>query len=241
MAAVRSHAFLAVFAALGVCSIFGSTRPVHAESDRGDGDAPIEHEGATREATRRRYVVAAIGDSLTDTRVGGGRYMAALAKRCPQSRFDAYGIGGQFTSDMRARFASDLFGAGKPEYTHVIVLGGVNDLLSGRVAVKSVASQLEAMYTTARARGLTTIALTVPPWAYPDPPRDRARTVELDRWILAQPVDRVVDITPLLECGPQKLLCEGYRRMSGDGTHWNERGHERVAAAIWDAAMRDCE
>ena len=230
-----------ILAALGVGSVLGSGAAARAEIDRVADEARVMHEGATREATRRRYVVAAIGDSLTDTRVGGGRYMAALAKRCPASRFDAYGIGGQFTSDMRARFASDVFAAGKPAYTHVIVLGGVNDLLSGRVSVPHAAAQLDAMYAMARARGLSVIALTVPPWAYGEPTRDRARTMELDRWILAQPVERVVDVAPLLECGPQKLLCSEYRRMSGDGTHWNERGHERVAAAIWEAALADCE
>ena len=230
-----------ILAALAVTSLLGSGAAARAEGDVVADDARVTHEGATREATRRRYVVAAIGDSLTDTRVGGGRYMAALAKRCPASRFDAYGIGGQYTSDMRARFTSDVFAAGKPGYTHVIVLGGVNDLLSGRVPVPRAAAQLEAMYAMARGRGLLVIALTVPPWAYVDPARDRARTLELDRWILAAPVERAIDIAPLLECGPQKLLCTDYRRMSGDGTHWNERGHERVAAAIWEAALADCE
>ncbi len=32
----------------------------------------------------RRYVVAAIGDSLTDTRSGGGKYLKLLGERCPR-------------------------------------------------------------------------------------------------------------------------------------------------------------
>src|SRR5690606_6468882 len=43
---------------------------------------------------RRVYRVAAMGDSLTDPRSHGGKYLEYLRKRCPESRFDSYGIGG---------------------------------------------------------------------------------------------------------------------------------------------------
>ena len=79
-------------------------------------------------------VVAAMGDSLTDARSNGGKYLDVLRKRCPNSRFDNYGKGGEMVNQMRRRFADDLFAPGKPAYTHVIVFGGVNDLYSDRTA-----------------------------------------------------------------------------------------------------------
>src|SRR5689334_6399652 len=67
--------------------------------------------------------VAAIGDSLTDARSNGGKFLDLLRERCPRSRFDNYGKGGQMVNQMRRRFAGDLFGPGRPSYTHVIVFG----------------------------------------------------------------------------------------------------------------------
>lgn len=59
------------------------------------------------------YVVHAMGDSLTDARSGGGKFLDILRQRCPQSRFDNYGKGGEMVSQMRRRFADDLFAPGK--------------------------------------------------------------------------------------------------------------------------------
>jgi hypothetical protein len=62
-------------------------------------------------------VVAAMGDSLSDPRVGGGKYLDVLPKRCPRVRFDSYGKGGEMVNQMRHRFTDDIFGPGKPAYT----------------------------------------------------------------------------------------------------------------------------
>lgn len=204
---------------------------------------------------RRRYVVAAMGDSLTDQRVGGGGFLVELGKRCPASRFDAYGVGGQRTNHMRWRFLHDVFGVGdpkggsKPEYTHVIVLGGINDLSSQSmfgVDLADVQRNLGYMYRAARARGVKVIALTLPPWGYVTGGKDRRpeATRQLNSWILGERgagrLDHVVDVHPLMSCGDPDALCERYRVFREDAIHWNAAGHGVVADLLFDEVFRDC-
>jgi lysophospholipase L1-like esterase len=204
---------------------------------------------------KKKYVVAALGDSLTDTRVGGGRYMAMLGKKCPESRFDAYGVGGQQTRHLRWRFTQDLFGEGltgqqakKPAYTHVIVLAGVNDLSGGVVEETRLAKTKEHftwMYRTAHERSLKVVAMTVPPWGGVRGEHDRAVTADINGWIRDQArtgaVDHVVDIHPLLACGPNEALCEPLRKVPKDPIHWGDEGHSVVAGALFREVFSDCE
>jgi lysophospholipase L1-like esterase len=203
---------------------------------------------------KRRYVVAAIGDSLTDIRAGGGKYLAALSKKCPESRFDAYGVGGQRTDHMRWRFVSDLFGKStpwrkKPHYTHVIVLGGVNDLAAASMTdarIGRIERNLAYMYKKGRAKGLGVIAVTVPPFGRLKGSVDKRldATERLNRWIVQRgkkgEVQVAVDIHPLLSCGDPAVLCPRYRRFADDQVHWGKTGHERVADALYDKAFSDC-
>lgn len=211
------------------------------------------------EIERRRYVVAAIGDSLTDTRVGGGRYLAELRKRCPKSRFDAYGVGGQRTDHMRWRLTQDLFGVGlprrlrkkKPHYTHVIIFGGVNDLLAGflggRARLRRTERNLSWMYRTAHKHGVKVIAMTVPPWGRLRGVVDRRveATEALDAWMFKQKklgkVDAVFDTYPLLSCGDPNVLCPRYRRFANDNIHWGRRGHKLIGHALFKQVFSDCE
>jgi hypothetical protein len=191
------------------------------------------------------YRVAAIGDSLTDTRVGGGRYLDALRRKCPESRFDAYGVGGQQTLHMRWRFTRDVL---SKRYTDVIVLGGVNDLSARAINYASTTQarkNLSYMYESAHKKGLRVIALTVPPWGrlkFGD--RRGDATLELNRWILEQEksgvVDVAIDIQPMLACGDPLNLCMSYRRYPQDAIHWSQSGHDVVAAALAKEAFVDC-
>lgn len=234
---MTQHRFAPLLAALALVSALPSAR------------------AGTEPPAKRRYVVAALGDSLTDTRVGGGRYMAMLAKRCPESRFDAYGVGGQQTRHLRWRLTQDLFGEGlsgaaakKPPYTHVVLLGGVNDLSGGVVDDARLAKTKEHlgwMYKTARERGVSVVALTVPPWGGVRGEHDRAVTADINGWIKEQgtrgAVDHVVDVHPLLACGPNESLCEPLRRVPRDPIHWGEEGHALVADALFRGVFSDCE
>lgn len=198
------------------------------------------------------YVVAAMGDSLTDPKSQGGKYLELLASRCPKSRFDSYGKGGNMVNQMRKRFLRDVFGEGtgetRPAYTHVIVLGGIGDILSNETAkrtAKLVERDLEAMYDMAHARGAKVIALTLPPWggfqSY-DGARD-AMSMEVSRFVREAPAagkaDFAVDIFPLLSCGEPKKLCDAYAWK--DHLHWSPKGHQVVGEALSKEIFSDCE
>lgn len=197
----------------------------------------------------RRYAVVAIGDSLTDPRSGGGRYLTELGRRCPQSRFTPYGIGGQRTDHMRWRFAEDVVLRPRARGvmpTHVIILAGVNDVLAGGIRhapITRIQKNLQSMYRTGSKHGIQVVALTVPPWGRLAGVTDaRAKaTDDLNAWLLAHPdVDHAIDIRPTLSCGDRRVLCPTLRRFPNDLVHWNHAGHRAVADVLHARVFADC-
>jgi lysophospholipase L1-like esterase len=202
-------------------------------------------------STRAPVVVAAMGDSLTDARSGGGKFLDALRERCPKSRFDNYGKGGEMVNQMRRRFGDDLFAPGKPAYTHVIVFGGVNDLYSDLTAGRTPAlieRDLTAMYEQAHRHGVKVVALTVAPWGgftrYFNAPRSAA-TGEVNRWIMARrdagDIEAAIDAYSLLSCGDPTKLCPAYTAPFRDGLHFGAEGHARIAEALFAQVFSSCE
>lgn len=203
----------------------------------------------------QRYVVAAMGDSLTDPRSHGGKYLEVLRERCPKSRFDSYGVGGQMLNQMRRRFARDVLGEPpdpedpKPSYTHVLILGGINDICSDESASRTndkIKADLLAMYQMAKQRGIQVVALTMPPWGgftrYYNARRE-ASTLHVNQWIRSQQpagvVDQVFDTYPLLSCGRPTHLCERYGWP--DRVHWNKKGHRIVGETLHRVVFPNCE
>jgi lysophospholipase L1-like esterase len=103
------------------------------------------------------------------------------------------------------------------------------------------------MYRDARSHGARVIALTVSPWGgftrYFNESRSRA-TLEVNRWILAQPgagaVDFAVDTYALLSCGDPERLCPAVMPPMHDGLHFGDEGHRRVAEALLAHAFASC-
>ncbi len=199
---------------------------------------------------KRVCTVAAIGDSITDSRSHGGKYLAYLQKRCPQSRFDNYGVGGNMVNQMRRRFARDVLGPSKPHYTHLIVFGGVNDLYSDLTAHRTnerIERDLTKMYKAAHEHGMQVVAITVTPWGgfkrYFNPRRQK-HTLALNRWIKAEPesgdVDYVVDAYPLLSCGNPEKLCPGYAKPFKDGIHFGAAGQKVLGKALYKDVFKSC-
>lgn len=213
------------------------------------------HADEAKDPERQSYVVAAMGDSLTDPRSHGGKYLEVLRKKCPASRFDSYGIGGNMVNQMRKRFLRDLFGEregapteARPKYTHLIVLGGINDICSDESARRTndkIQADLGWMYQTARERGLQVVALTLPPWAgfkrFYNSRRARS-TFEMNEWIRAQRdghrVDALLDVYPLLSCGDPEHLCDEYGWP--DKVHWSRAGHRVVGEALHRSVFASC-
>jgi lysophospholipase L1-like esterase len=199
---------------------------------------------------RAPVIVAAMGDSLTDARGGGGKYLDVLRQRCPGSRFDNYGKGGQMVNQMRSRFDGEIFAPGKPAYTHVIVFGGVNDLYSDLTAGRTPAKiehDLTLMYEDARRHGAKVVAVTVAPWGgftrYFNASRSAA-TLDVNQWIFAQrdagAVDAVVDAYKLLSCGDATTLCPSYTMPKSDGLHFGDEGHKRLGEALFAQVFSGC-
>lgn len=215
-------------------------------------EAPLGVAPPEVESGSTQFVVAAIGDSLTDFASHGGLYLRYLQEQCPKSRFDGYGKGGDMVNQMRRRFERDVFGAGgAPKYTHVIVFGGVNDLYSDLTAkrtVRKIESDLTAMYDAAHEHGAKVIAITVAPWGgftrYFTDLRERT-TEELNRWILGEAkrgaIEYAVESGPLLACGDPTRLCERYAPPFKDGLHFGPEGHKRLAEALKSAVFRHCQ
>lgn len=256
---------LTAMAALGGLTLVSSAAPA------GDAFAPIAAERARvspldsppvspldagkKAEKKRRYVVAAMGDSLTDPRSHGGKYLNYLRERCTNSRFDSYGVGGQMVNQMRKRFARQVLGIPaneedpKPKYTHVIILGGINDICSDESAKRTndkIQADLSAMYRMAHEHGIRVIALTLPPWGgfkryYNE--RRAASTHTINRFIREQAltvaVGSVLDIYPILSCGDPELLCDEYGWP--DKVHWSAKGHEVVGKALYAHDFADCE
>jgi lysophospholipase L1-like esterase len=202
-------------------------------------------------AAKKRYVVAALGDSITDARVGGGGYLKVLREKCPQSVFLNFGKGGDMTNQMRRRFELDI----RPQVSAqqintLLVYGGVNDLYSDLTADRKnerIEEDLSSIYRQAKASGLKVVAVTVSPWGgfakYWNPRRGQ-NTKLLNSWIMGQVanglIDKAVDSYAPLSCGDPEVLCAQYETRSHDGLHPGAEGHTILGQKLAQEAFADC-
>jgi lysophospholipase L1-like esterase len=198
-------------------------------------------------AARHRLVV--LGDSLSDSKVNGGGYLQPLA-RCPNLEIENLARGGFMVNQMRRRFESQVLPRLPGAFDQILIFGGVNDLYSDETAgrtVEKISADLEKMYRASKAAGLRVIALTVAPWGgfhkYFNA-RRTASTLQLNAWIRAQRasglVDVVLDTYPLLSCGNSEELCPDFVLPFKDGLHFGKGGHQKLGAALLNAAFPEC-
>ncbi len=85
---------------------------------------------------------------------------ASIVQYWPMPDHD-FGIAGQVTSQMLARFQSQVIGKG---YTRVIILGGSNDILTGVAGVPNeLVANLQAMGQMASGAGMEVVLSQLPP------------------------------------------------------------------------------
>ncbi|MCH2109404.1 MAG: GDSL-type esterase/lipase family protein, partial [Polyangiaceae bacterium] len=204
-----------------------------------------------QEHPQKTYRVAALGDSITDFRSGGGGYLKAIAQECPESRFDNYGKGGDMVNQMLRRWRRDIRPAvAREKYTTLLVYGGVNDLYSNLSAHRTnarIEKDLATIYQEAEEAGLEVYAMTVSPWGgfkkwYT---KERGRNTQLlNSWILGRlkpgQVKRVLDTYPLLSCGQDEFLCPRYENRFHDGLHPGPAGHALLGSAAHKKLFFDC-
>jgi hypothetical protein len=160
-----------------------------------------------------------MGDSLTDPKSQGGKYLETLQRLCPKSSFVSFGVGGNMVNMMRKRFVRDLYTPREdgttPTYSDVIILGGLGDILSNETAkrtAKKIGEDLLLMVGEARSRGARVLVLQL---------------------------DGTMETRPLLQCGNPEVLCKEYGWK--DGIHWSAAGHEVVGKALQELHFGDCE
>jgi lysophospholipase L1-like esterase len=213
---------------------------------------PQPHPPATPASiARKSYVIAALGDSITDSRSGGGGYLKQLQAACPQSVILNFGKGGDMTNQMLRRLKADILPmVGQKNIDTLIVYGGVNDLYSDLTAGRTnsvIERDLSTMYMLARAAGLRVVAVTVSPWSgfskYWNPRRGE-NTRLLNSWILGQVADgtisQVVDSFALLSCGNPDELCPDYQGRWRDGLHPGPLGHAKLGEKVVQVGFEDC-
>lgn len=237
---------------LAITAVLGAALPAAGQVRSTPSAAP----SAAGDPAAQACIVAAVGDSLTDARSHGGKFLDVLRKRFPGSRFDNYGKGGEMVNQMRRRFGRDVLGqtpggqVEKPKYTHVIIFGGVNDLYSDLTAGRTPAKierDLTTMYEMAHDNGIKVVAMTVAPWGgfkrYYNASRGAA-TRTLNDWIRAQKrtgkADSVIDAYSLLSCGDRERLCPRYVAPFRDGLHFNEEAHGKLGEALAAGPFAGC-
>ena len=150
--------------------------------------------------------VAFMGDSLTQ---GWG---------FPRTNF---GIFGQTTEQMAARFAGQVGGHG---YREVVILGGTNDTLLG-IDPEVTLGNLGRMVEMSQAEGVEPVLAEIPP-IY----RDGGRYLPAVRRLN-------VGITGLAQAKSVKLVdyfgaLDGHPGAYSDGTHLKRRGYLRMELAL---------
>jgi lysophospholipase L1-like esterase len=142
------------------------------------------------------------------------------------------GINGDLTSGMLERFSSDVVDE-KADY--VIVLGGTNDIgwgLDQAVTLHNLAS----MYDTARKKGITAIACSVPSILGFDeliPPR-----LHLNRAISAEAEERKIPFLDLFTATADPVNNRLLDEYSTDGLHLNPKGYERIGRYVFDKWLK---
>jgi acyl-CoA thioesterase-1 len=142
------------------------------------------------------------------------------------------GVNGNLTSDMLLRFRWDVLNA---QPTHVIILGGTNDL-GWELPVDEIFANLIDMYTQACEHNITPICCAVPSilgWDAGIPPRIQLNT-HIRRYChkkCLQFIDLFVQT-----CDPHTKRLRG--EYTSDGLHFNVLGYQKMADVIYYDAMQ---
>jgi lysophospholipase L1-like esterase len=133
-----------------------------------------------------------------------------------------FGIRGQTTAQMLARFPRQVAGHG---FRQVVILGGTNDTLLGIDQVMTIAN-LSKMVDLARSAGVEPVLAEIPPIYYEDG-KMLGQTQLLNariRNLAAQKRVKLVDYYDALL---------GHPEVYSDGIHLKRRGYLRMEWALW--------
>ncbi|KKP94780.1 MAG: Lipolytic protein G-D-S-L family [Candidatus Moranbacteria bacterium GW2011_GWD2_36_12] len=143
----------------------------------------------------QNHQIYSMGDSLSNN-----TYETSLETLLGTSwNVNSYGVGGNTTTQMLARFSSDVVVA---DAEYVVVLGGINDVLAS-ISAATIESNLQAMYTAAHNNGSKVVAVTITPFKTHTSWTSGFQTVvdTVNTWIMntATDVDYKIDAYSALE------------------------------------------
>ena len=143
------------------------------------------------------------------------------------------GIGGQNTTQMLARFATDITNHADCKY--VVIFGGTNDIAGSSVA--TIESNLQAMYTVAHNAGIKVVALTITPRGYTG--QNQTNLLAVNAWILnaAINIDYKIDAYTLLN-DPNNTGNLNFYYDSGDHLHLNSYGYTLLGNAVFNGVSQ---
>jgi acyl-CoA thioesterase I len=176
--------------------------------------------------------IASVGDSLTFGWMGNGTsYPSVLQERLPGVTVSNFGVPGDTTAQMIARFDKVL--AVKPDF--IIINGGVNDeewISKNNVnhKVKTIETNIEIMVKMAKLGGAIPILSTMTPascyGAY-----GVIVKVQVNEWIKNYAKENSLNVIDFdAAVSKNNKLRQEYD--SGDGCHMNAKGYRAMGNAI---------
>ncbi len=178
--------------------------------------------------------ILCLGDSLTyGYRLRRAHTWPHMLEELAGQPVDNGGVNGDTTIGMLARFA-----ARDPhiDYTHLIVMGGGNDLIMGQDPRQAIVNLKTIVYQAVQERMQVTVGIPVKPEkqapVFPLFPRERYPILEEGRAVILKEMTefcesgglcKVVDFQEFVEGNPDAFL---------DGLHLNEQGNRRVAEGL---------
>ncbi len=193
--------------------------------------------------TGKKTLLIAIGDSLTagapffespiEYPPDGkgdpqGQYVYWMASRMPQWKVLNWGVSGETSAQIRARFEEAL----KQGPRYIIILAGTNDITQG-LPPEKVADNLLWMYETAKAQTVMPVAVTLPPFDV-STTLEAAKIDVLNRWIRKQ-----ADLMriPIADADKALRSAENPHKLSGtlDGRHPDVGGYRTLGLKLIEA------
>ncbi len=157
-----------------------------------------------------------------------GQYGYWIMRKKPQWDVRNFGVAGQTSSDIRARFEQAL--ALGPRY--LVILAGVNDIYQG-ASVSRVSENLLWMYSQAKSRSIMPVAVTVLPFDSATP--EQAAAIEkLNQWIIKQSEAMRI---PLADANAAVRDPKDHSKLNGspDGLHPDVGGYRMVGLKVIEA------
>lgn len=176
----------------------------------------------------------------TDTTVLGSAINAHLYNLTSEANQNM-GIGSQTTTQISARFASDVVDL-LPGMA--IIEGGVNDIAGGSITQMTFLANYESMFQKCQAADIEPVVILIMPWSN----GNNAQMTTRDQWnanlttLAATYSATVVDTSSYVGIfragGTAGNLWDINASYNADGVHFNSAGHAQIAQAIYDNTSR---